>query len=77
MLASDCVGCYFEAGLKPWDFFAGAVVAAPAGAKVITVPTKKGPSPLLIAAAEELCEDLFQLLEANGAIDPNEERIEE
>jgi len=76
LLASGRVDCYFEAGLKPWDFFAGVVIATTAGAKVLTVPTIIGPSPLLIAAEEKLCEDLFQLLTANGVIDPNEARIE-
>lgn len=76
LLASGRVDCYFEAGLKPWDFAAGAVIAATAGARIITVPTRRGPGPLLIAAADRLCEDLFQVLKETGVIDPNDACIE-
>jgi len=55
---------YFEWGLNPWDFSAGALVAAEAGATVRVVGQH-----LVVAAAPSLFEPLCRLLEAAGGYD--------
>lgn len=55
---------YYEWGLNPWDFAAGALVAAEAGAVVEVLGNR-----LVVAAAPELFESFVGLLEDAGALD--------
>ncbi len=55
---------YFEWGLNPWDFSAGALVAAEAGATGEVVGQR-----LIVAAAPSLFEPLCRLLESAGGFD--------
>jgi myo-inositol-1(or 4)-monophosphatase len=60
---------YFEAGLNPWDYSAGALIAAEAGCAV-TGLRGRGPSPRLTAVAgPSLAAELFAVLERLGADD--------
>jgi myo-inositol-1(or 4)-monophosphatase len=55
---------YFEWGLNPWDFSAGSLVAAEAGATVEVVGRR-----LVVAAAPSLFGPLCELLERAGGFD--------
>ena len=58
---------YFEAALNPWDWAAGALIAAEAGC-VVSGPGGGGPSPqLTVAAGPDLAEELWALLLDAGA----------
>lgn len=60
---------YYEAGLNPWDYAAGALIAAEAGCR-LTGPQGRPPDGHLTAAAgESLAGDFFALLEELGAGD--------
>ncbi|WP_091230687.1 inositol monophosphatase family protein [Microbacterium sp. 3J1] len=53
---------YFERGLKPWDFAAGALLVAEAGGEVSRIDTESL-RPMLIAAGTEVHARLLALLE--------------
>lgn len=55
---------YFEWGLNPWDFSAGALVAAEAGATVEVVGRR-----LVVASTPSLFDPLCELLRSAGAFD--------
>ena len=55
---------YFEWGLNPWDFSAGALVAAEAGARVDVLGRR-----MVVAAAPSLFDPLCELLERAGGFD--------
>lgn len=55
---------YYEWGLNPWDFAAGALVAAEAGAVVEVLAER-----LVVAAEPELFDQFCRLLEDAGALD--------
>lgn len=55
---------YFEWGLNPWDFSAGALVATEAGARVEVLGHR-----LVVAAYPSLFEPLCRLLESSGGFD--------
>lgn len=58
---------YFEVGLQPWDFAAGALVAREAGCRVSGLRDRV-PSPGMVAVAgARLATDLFAALEELGA----------
>ncbi|MFI9511153.1 inositol monophosphatase family protein [Nocardia sp. NPDC052566] len=68
-VASGRVDAYFEHGLNAWDWAAGALIAAEAGA-VLTVPpaTASGTAgDLVVAAAPGIADELSALLERVGA----------
>ena len=53
-VASGRLDAYAERGLSPWDFAAGAVIAAEAGADVITGPFTRASTPGITAALDDL-----------------------
>jgi myo-inositol-1(or 4)-monophosphatase len=66
-VAAGRIDAYFEAGLNPWDWAAGALIAAEAGC-VTTGPDGTGPSPrITFAAGPALADPLHQLLDDLGA----------
>jgi myo-inositol-1(or 4)-monophosphatase len=66
-VACGRVDGYFEAGLHPWDWAAGALIAEEAGC-VVTGPVQDGPSaPLTVAAGPGLAAPLQELLAELGA----------
>ncbi|MBN1653084.1 MAG: inositol monophosphatase [Deltaproteobacteria bacterium] len=77
LLASGRIDCFFEAGLSAWDVAAGGVIARAAGARVVTLPSKKGPSPILVAAPPGLFDSLIDLLEQCGVVGRNDPTMEE
>jgi len=65
MVASGALDAYYEHGLNRWDWAAGALIAAEAGARV-ALPRSDGPS-LTLAAAPGIAAALRDLLERLGA----------
>lgn len=58
---------YYEVGLQPWDFAAGALIAAEAGARTGDLDGGRPSGHLTLAAAPPLFEPLRHLLVAAGA----------
>ncbi|PPH21794.1 inositol monophosphatase family protein [Rathayibacter toxicus] len=61
-VASGRLNAYFERGLNPWDFAAGALIAQEAGARVEGLAGRAASAELLIAAPEPLFTELATLL---------------
>lgn len=66
-LAAGRVDAYFERGVNPWDFAAGGLIAAEAGAVVAGLGGAEPSSRFLLAARKELFDPLEGLLLAAGA----------
>jgi len=62
-LAAGRVDAYYEAHLNPWDWSAGCLVAAEAGAVVTGLPGHRFGDPLGIAAAPSVAEPFVALLD--------------
>ncbi|KAA0084669.1 inositol monophosphatase [Mycolicibacterium sp. P9-64] len=68
MVAAGRMDAYFEDGVHVWDWAAGALIAAEAGAQLILPPVDGGESDLLIvAAAPGIAEEFEAALRAAGA----------
>ena len=65
-VAAGHVDAYWEAGLSPWDFAAGLVIAREAGAEVLVIETAHGRGPCVIAAPPSLMPDFHGLLREAG-----------
>ncbi|MEP7021612.1 MAG: inositol monophosphatase family protein [Pseudonocardiales bacterium] len=66
-VAAGRLDAYFEAGLQPWDYAAGVLIATEAGCAASGL-RQRPPSPQFTAvAAASLSADLFDLLEELGA----------
>ena len=73
-VAEGRVDAYYEHGTHPWDYAAGAVIAAEAGAKVVHpgLVDRADIGAPVIAAAPRLWEPFADLLAAAGADQPLE-----
>jgi myo-inositol-1(or 4)-monophosphatase len=58
---------YFEAGLNPWDYAAGALIAAEAGCRVTGLRGRPASAQLTAAAGVSLAAEFFAVLELLGA----------
>lgn len=67
-LASGFIDGYFEVGLNPWDYAAGALIVSLAGGRV-EAPIENDLGKLLISSTPEIFEELEQVLIAAGAHD--------
>ncbi|MYR05797.1 inositol monophosphatase [Gordonia sp. SID5947] len=69
MVASGAVDAHFEHGLSPWDWAAGGLIAAEAGAHVLTPPpdSRSGDGHPTIAVAPGIADDFLRLLDGLGA----------
>jgi len=56
-VACGRLDAYFERGLSPWDSAAGALIAAEAGADVVTGPLTRASTPGIVSALDELLAD--------------------
>jgi myo-inositol-1(or 4)-monophosphatase len=65
--AAGTLDGYFEVGLNPWDWAAGALVAGEAGCLVSGLRGHGPSSAMTAAAGRRLAGDLFALLESLGA----------
>lgn len=68
-VASGRVDAFFERGLSPWDFAAGALIAAEAGARVGSIEGGEIRPGSVLAASPALFDPLRDLLAAAGAVD--------
>ena len=60
--AAGRVDAYYELGLKPWDYAAGALVAAEAGLVLSGLPGQRFAEPMAIAAAPSVAEPFGGLI---------------
>ncbi|NDZ92575.1 inositol monophosphatase [Streptomyces sp. SID6673] len=69
MVASGAVDAHFEHGLSPWDWAAGGLIAAEAGAQVYTPPpdSRSGDGHPTIAVAPGIADEFLRLLDGLGA----------
>lgn len=59
MVAAGRVDAYYEIGLQPWDYAAGALIATEAGARIIGAPDGAAPGePFIFVAAPGFVEEL-------------------
>ena len=70
LVAEGKLDAYYEHGLHPWDFAAGALIASEAGVKVAGIDGGAADSHLLIAAVESVWDELRDVLDAAGARRP-------
>lgn len=68
-VAAGHVNAYWETGLSPWDYAAGAVIAREAGAEVRILDVANPRGPLVIAAPPSLMPALLALLDEAGALE--------
>ncbi len=72
MVASGVVDAHFEHGLSPWDWAAGALIAAEAGA-IVRVPAANSSSEqgaVTVATAPGIADAFVAVLRRAGALDP-------
>jgi fructose-1,6-bisphosphatase/inositol monophosphatase family enzyme len=53
---------FFETGLKPWDFAAGALIAREGGADIRGAEMDRSRGELLVASAPSVTADLYRVL---------------
>ncbi len=72
MVAEGQVDAHFEHGLSPWDWAAGALIAAEAGARVRTPSphSRSSDGEVTVAAARGVAEAFSAVLDGLGALDP-------
>lgn len=67
MVAAGRLDAYYEDGVHVWDWAAGAVIAAEAGARLVLPPVEGGDSDLIVAAAPGVAEEFEAALRRAGA----------
>ena len=70
MVAAGRLDAYYEHGLSVWDWAAGALIAAEAGAVVVLPDEGTRGAPLLIAAAPGVAAPLIAALDRFVALGP-------
>lgn len=72
MVAAGRVDAHFEHGLNPWDWAAGSLIAAEAGARVrLPGPNTDGAAgEVVVAAAPGIADEIEAILGRAGALDP-------
>lgn len=68
MVASGRLDLYYEHGTKLWDYAAGSLIAAEAGARVVLPGVDDGA--VIIAAAPGIAEEFIALLHREGGLPP-------
>ncbi len=68
-VAAGRLDAYFEAGLNPWDYAAGALIATEAGCSVSGLRGRAPTDAFVAAAGPRLARDFYDLLERLGADD--------
>ncbi len=66
MVAAGRLDAYYEDGLNVWDWAAGALIAAEAGAR-LRLPPADGTAGLVVAAAPGIADALADALRNSGA----------
>ena len=72
LVAEGAVDAHYEHGLSPWDWAAGGLIAAEAGALVITpsAGSRADAGDVTLAIAPGLAQSLHALLDDCGALEP-------
>ncbi len=70
LVAEGSIDAYYEHGLKPWDFAAGALIATEAGVRVGGIDGGPADSHLLIAAPHGVWDELRDVLDQAGGRRP-------
>lgn len=70
LAAAGTLDAYYEHGLQPWDFAAGALIASEAGLRVAGIDGGEPDSHLTIVAIPEVWDELRDALVAAGARQP-------
>jgi myo-inositol-1(or 4)-monophosphatase len=68
MVAAGRLDAHYEHGLNPWDWAAGALIAAEAGARVILPGPDDTGAPLVLAAAPGVADALLDVLRDLGGL---------
>jgi myo-inositol-1(or 4)-monophosphatase len=68
MVAAGRLDAHYEHGLNVWDWAAGALIAAEAGARVTLPPPDAGPASLVMAAAPGVANALYEMLDRLGGL---------
>ncbi|EGD53975.1 inositol monophosphatase [Gordonia neofelifaecis NRRL B-59395] len=71
MVASGAVDAHFEHGLSPWDWAAGGLIAAEAGARVVLPPadSRSADGHATVAAAPGIADEFLGVLDRIGGLD--------
>jgi myo-inositol-1(or 4)-monophosphatase len=69
MVAAGRMDAYYEDGVHVWDWAAGALIAAEAGAQLLLPPVDGGDSGLIVAAAPGIAEEFGAALRRAGAFE--------
>lgn len=70
MVAAGCLDAHYEHGLNEWDWAAGALIAAEAGAVVVLPDVQDPGAGLLVAAAPGVASQLIAELDRISALGP-------
>lgn len=68
MVAAGRLDVYYEHGIKPWDYAAGALIAAEAGARVVLPGPEIDNADVIIAAAPGIAEEFIATLRRQGGL---------
>lgn len=66
MVAAGRLDAYYEHGTKPWDYAAGALIAAEAGARVVLPGPEIDSGDVCVAAAPGVADALIAILQREG-----------
>ncbi|MCV7385796.1 inositol monophosphatase family protein [Mycolicibacter longobardus] len=70
MVAAGRLDAYYEHGIKPWDYAAGSLIAAEAGARVMLPGPAIDSGEVIIAAAPGIADELIATLQREGGLAP-------
>lgn len=70
MVAAGRLDAYYEHGTKPWDYAAGALIAAEAGARVVLPGPAIDGGDVIVAAAPGIADQLIAALQREGGLAP-------
>lgn len=72
MVAAGRLDAYYEHGTKPWDYAAGSLIAAEAGARLLLPDPQQelDAGGLIVAAAPGVADELFAKLHETGGLAP-------
>lgn len=70
MVAAGRLDVYYEHGIKPWDYAAGSLIAAEAGARVVLPGPEIDAGEVIIAAAPGIADEFTAILQQEGGLAP-------
>lgn len=70
MVAAGRLDVYYEHGIKPWDYAAGSLIAAEAGARVVLPGPEIDSADAIIAAAPGIADEFIATLQREGGLEP-------